>query len=190
MAEAARRRAQLGDEKATQEYVNRLGELAQQSLKEMRLLVYELQPTAFEKGGLVGAIQSRLDAVERRSGIQARLFIEGNYQLPADVQVQFYRVAEEALNNALKHSGASAIRIRIRSSADSVMLEIEDNGRGFDPRQSGVSGGLGLVSISERVDNLGGHFELKTAPGKGTVIRVYLDTRDGNNGQTDSNTDL
>ena len=190
MAEAARRRAQLGDEKATREYIIRLGELAQQSLKEMRLLVYELRPAALEKGGLAGALQERLDAVERRSGIRARLITEGNHELPPDIQVQLYRVAEEALNNALKHAAASAIRIRIRSSADSVMMEVSDNGKGFDPLQAAASGGLGLVSIRERLENLGGRFELDTAPGKGTTIRVSLDILDNNNGQTDSNIDL
>lgn len=190
MAEAARRRAQLGDEKATQEYIVRLGELAQQSLKEMRLLVYKLQPAALEKGGLVGALQTRLDAVERRSGIRARLLTEGDYELPPEIQAQIYRAAEEALNNALKHAAASAIRVRIRSSANSVVLEVSDNGKGFDPLQAAASGGLGLISIRERLENLGGRFELDTAPGKGTTIRISLDTLDSNNGRTDSDTDL
>ncbi len=190
MAEAARRRAQLGDEKATRDYIIRLGELAQQSLKEMRLLVYELRPSVLERDGLAGALQARLDAVERRSGIQASLYVDIDRELSPVAQLQFYRVAEEALNNALKHAAATVVRIRLRESEDSVTLEIIDNGKGFDPEVAAVSGGLGLVSMRERLEKLGGHFELDTAPGKGTTIRANFSSVDGYDGKFTSDTDM
>jgi PAS domain S-box-containing protein len=182
MAEAARRRARDGDEKATNEYVIRLGELAQQSLKEMRLLVYELQPPVLEQEGLAGALQDRLDAVERRSGIQARLHVEIAEPLPTDVQLQFYRIAEEALNNALKHSGASIVRVRVVAAEGLAMLEIADNGCGFDLETSQSSGGLGLISMRERQAKLDGQLTVETAPGKGTLIRVTVRTADQDHG--------
>ena len=182
LAEAARRHAELGDRKATNEYVNRLGELAQQSLKEMRLLVHEMRPSVLEKEGLAGALQARLDAVERHSGIRAKLAVNLNRKLTPHVQLQYYRVAEEALNNALKHARATAVRVDIHSTADAINMEISDNGAGFDMAAAG-SGGLGLTSIRERVEKLGGRLHVETTPGSGTTIRVHLTTGDEDHGQ-------
>ncbi len=182
MAEAARRHARGGDWNMTGDYIRRLGELAQQSLKEMRLLVYEMRPSVLEKEGLAGALQARLDAVERHSGIRARLMVELDEELTPATQLQYYRVAVEALNNALKHSGATAVRVLIRSTGDAVLLEVSDNGRGFEPGRAAASGGLGLVSMRERLEKLGGEFELETAPGKGTTVRVTLKHMGGNHG--------
>lgn len=172
MAEAARRHAGQGDRQATNDYVNRLGELAQHSLKEMRLLVHEMRPSLLEKEGLAEALQARLDAVERHSGIRAKLVVNIERNLPSQVQLQYYRVAEEALNNALKHAHASAVRVTIRAVADSVTMEIADNGRGFDLDTASASGGLGLTSMRERMEHLGGSADIDTAPGQGTIIRV------------------
>lgn len=182
LAEAARRHAELGDRKATNEYVNRLGELAQQSLKEMRLLVHEMRPSVLEKEGLAGALQARLDAVERHSGIRAKLAVNLNRKLTPHVQLQYYRVAEEALNNALKHARATAVRVDIHSTANAINMEISDNGAGFDMAAAG-SGGLGLTSIRERVEKLGGRLHVETTPGSGTTIRVHLTTGDEDHGQ-------
>ena len=176
MAEAARRHAGQGDRQATNEYVDRLGELAQHSLREMRLLVHEMQPSLLEKEGLAEALQARLNAVERHSGVRAKLVVNIEHNLPIQVQLQYYRVAEEALNNALKHAHASAVRVTIYSTTDLVTMEIADNGQGFDPATTAASGGLGLTSIRERMENLGGSVEIETAPNKGTTIRVQLKT--------------
>lgn len=190
MAEAARRRVQVGDALATEEYIQRLGELARQSLKEMRLLVYELRPSALARAGLTGAIQERLDAVERRSGMTARLTIDDVARLALDVQTQLFHIIQEALNNTLKHATASVVRIRLQMQDGETLLEIADNGRGFDPDEAATGGGLGLTSMRERVEALGGHFNLDSAPGKGTIIRVILRTTDGDNGQKNADTHL
>ena len=179
MAEVARRRAAAGDERGANEYVARLGELALQSLKEMRLLVYELQPSALENEGLIGALQSRLDAVERRSGIRARLVDETEGHLPPNVQTQFFLIAAEALNNALKHAAAASVRIHITADETRVGIEISDDGKGFEAITAQPPSGLGLVSMRERAEKMGGHFSLETAPGRGTTIRVTLDFGEG-----------
>jgi PAS domain S-box-containing protein len=190
MAEVARRHATAGDEAAANEYINRLGTLALQSLKEMRLLVYELRPSALEHEGLLGALQSRLDAVERRSGIQAQLVEDIQQPLPSDVQVQLFLIAEEALNNALKHASAVNVRLRIATNSESTILEVSDDGKGFDPTPTQPPSGLGLVSMRERAESLGGRFELETADGHGTTIRVTLRNVEGDNEQTNSHPDL
>jgi len=190
MAEAARRRVQVGDVKATEEYIVRLGELAQQSLKEMHLLVYELRPAALEHTGLAGAIQERLDAVERRSGMSARLQVDDEARLAPAVQIQLFHIIQEALNNTLKHAAASLVRIRLQTQGGVTLLEIADNGKGFDPAEVAAAGGLGLISMRERVEALGGQYNLDSAPGRGTIIRVTLRTMDGDNGQQITDTHL
>ena len=160
----------------------RLGELAQQSLKEMRLLVYELRPSALERAGLAGAIRERLDAVERRSGMTARLQIDDVAQLAPNMQIQLFHIIQEALNNTLKHAAASVVRVRLQIEDGLTLLEVIDNGKGFDPAEVAAAGGLGLTSMRERVETLGGQFNLDSAPGQGTIIRVTLTSTDGNNG--------
>ncbi len=183
MAEAARRRVQSGDAQVTAEYIQRLGELAQQSLKEMRLMVYELRPSALTRVGLAGAIQERLDAVERRSGMKARLHVDEAVRPAPKVQTQLLHIVQEALNNTLKHAGASVVRVRLQEEDGATLLEIADNGRGFDPVEAAGGGGLGLISMRERVETFGGLFNLDSAPGRGTIIRVTLRTTDDANGK-------
>ena len=190
MTEAARRRAALGEQAAAFDYVDRLSELARQALKEMRLLVYELRPAALTDEPLVTALQSRLDAVEQRAGVQARLRVDAQPHLPAAIETQLFHIVEEALNNTLKHAAATAVEVIIGGDERRVLLEIRDNGVGFQPEVTALPGGLGLVSMRERVDNLGGTFEVQTYPGKGTTVRVSLELRNGENGKNDPHSDL
>ena len=123
LAEASRRMALDGNTEKMIGNIARLGETAQQALKEMRLLVYELRPLALETAGLVEALQHRLDAVEKRAGVEARLKVDSNCDIPADVENGLYRIAQEVLNNSLKH--AEATRVSVRLLADSQCVEME-----------------------------------------------------------------
>jgi signal transduction histidine kinase len=178
LAEAGRRLASTGDVERTRGYLARLGEISQQALKEMRLLVYELRPLALREVGLVGALQQRLDAVERRAGVEAHLEVEGEIGLPVVVEEELYRIAQEALNNALKHAEPTsvvvAIRIKGEPSGQRVELEVVDDGTGFDTDAVGDKGGMGLVSMGERAEKLGGTLQITSVPGKGTRVRVRL----------------
>jgi PAS domain S-box-containing protein len=175
LAEAGLRLIGAGDLERVGEYLSRLGEIAQQALKEMRLLVYQLRPLVLKREGLVGALQERLDAVEKRAGVDARLLVEGPVALPAFVEDELYRIAQEALTNALKHAAPTQVRVTIRSIDNRVSLEVQDNGRGFDPQSAGREGGMGLVSIRERAEKLGGSFAVVSRPGEGTTVRVDLE---------------
>lgn len=190
LAEVARRRAEQGDMKAITEGVNRLGELAQQSLKEMRLLVHELRPLQLQKEGLAAALQARLDTVERHSGVRAHFVAELGQKLSSQVQLQYYRVAEEALNNALKHAAASAVWVTIRSGDGTAALEISDNGKGFDPTAAVDSRGMGLTNMRERMEKLGGRLEIDSSPGTGTTIRAITSLGDETHGKRNSDTYL
>jgi signal transduction histidine kinase len=172
LAEAGQRSGRAGDLKRTEGYLARLGEIGQQALKEMRLLVYDLRPLALQREGLVGALQQRLDAVERRAGVEARLLVEGEIELPASIEEGLYRIAQEALNNALKHAGPTSVTVHIRADGRFVGLEVADNGRGFDPDAVSDKGGMGLVSMRERAEKLGGLLTVLSAPGEGTSVKV------------------
>jgi signal transduction histidine kinase len=175
LAEAGQRLIGGGDRERVGEYLGRLGEIAQQALKEMRLLVYQLRPLVLKREGLVGALQERLDAVEKRAGIDSRLLVEGAIALPPSVEDELYRIAQEALNNALKHAAPTLVRVTIRAADKHVSLVVEDNGRGFDPQTAGSEGGMGLVSIRERTEKLGGSSTVISRPGEGTTIRIDLE---------------
>ncbi|MDQ4077524.1 MAG: histidine kinase [Chloroflexota bacterium] len=173
-AEAGRRQSTVGAWATVEQYLGRLSETAHQALKEMRLLVYELRPPTLEHDGLVGALQRRLDAVEKRAGIDARLLVEGDRQLPAPLEEALYRIAQEAFNNALKHASASTITVRLYADEREVMLEVVDDGQGFDVSSAVDGGGLGLTSMRERVERLGGFLTILSQPGVGTTVRVQV----------------
>jgi len=110
-----------------------LRELTRGALAEMRTLLLELRPTALVEASLGDLLRQLADAVTGRARIPVSVILEGKGTLPAEVQIAFYRIAQESLNNVTKHSGASRVTIRMRQTPDSVTLEVEDDGRGFDP---------------------------------------------------------
>jgi PAS domain S-box-containing protein len=179
LAEAARRLIRAGEAERASDYLTRLGETAHDALKEMRLLVYRLRPSALEREGLVGAIQQRLGAVERRAGVKAHLLSSDTIKLPAPVEEGLYRITQEALNNALKHAMASSVTVHIQVLDGHVELEVADNGVGFDPGAPGHREGMGLVSMRERAKKLGGMLRVLSAPGQGTRVSVWVRAEPG-----------
>jgi signal transduction histidine kinase len=174
-AGAARKVLDHADVQNTDQYLQRIDQTAQQALKEMRLLVYELRPSIFREEGLIGALNHRLKAVERRTGMNARLVINGEISLDESVELALYRITEEALNNILKHAEAAWVVVSISAQSGAIDLEIKDNGKGFDLQAAKETGGLGLIGIQERVNHLGGVLKINTAPNKGTTIYVHVE---------------
>jgi signal transduction histidine kinase len=175
LAEAARRLAVAGNVQQVKAAITRLGEIGQQALKEMRLLVYELRPLVLRREGLMRALSLRMETVERRAGVDAQLIVEGEPSLSPALEEQLYHLIQEALNNALKHAAASAITVKVARAGERLRVEVVDNGRGFDPGQPGFEGGMGLLSMRERVERLGGTFAVESHTGQGTRIDVSLD---------------
>ena len=174
LAGGGKRLARTGSLANVADYFTDLGEIAQQALKEMRLLVYELRPSILEREGLVGALQQRLDSVEGRAGVEARLLVEDMVQLPPSIEEDLYRIAQEALNNALKHAVANSVTVRIYVDNGQLVLEVMDDGAGFEPDALSNVGGMGLISIRKRVERIGGTLNILTAPGQGTTIKVSV----------------
>jgi len=164
-----------GDSELAEQHLTRIDQAAQQALKEMRLLVYQLRPSEYLEEGLVGALRRRLEAVEKRTGINARLVVEGEISLDESQEMALYRIAEEALNNILKHAQAKTVLISLRATDSRVILEIEDDGVGFDLSLTEKAGGMGLESMRERTRSLGGEFQILSRPDHGTKIILSIE---------------
>lgn len=143
-------------------------QLAQQSGAELSLLIHELRPMALGEKGLVAAIQAYAADWSRQSNIAADVRVRGECVLAPDVEHALLRVTQEALANVARHSQASAVTVDLDLAADAVTLTIGDNGRGFDTRAA--ARGVGLASMRERLEALGGRLRVESSPGAGTTI--------------------
>jgi signal transduction histidine kinase len=176
-AEAAARMMQNGEHTQAAGYLREMRDTAQEALREMRLLIFQLRPPTLEKSGLAAALQARLDAVETRGGIRTKLRVEGDSgakPIPLLVQEELYHIAQEALNNALKHAHPTQVQIYLRFDPDAVHLEISDDGAGFALPSAEESGGLGLPGMRERAERIGADLRLQSAPGQGTKVAVRV----------------
>jgi GAF domain-containing protein len=174
-AEAAARLLSSGEMDMAADHLRELRDTAQEALREMRLLIFELRPPVLQQEGLVAALQARLEAVEERAGLEMEFKLEGDGRLPLEIEEGLYRIAREALNNALKHAQARRITVSLRQVQRTVTLEIADDGIGFDPSTAREYGGLGLEGMEERAAQLGGKLTVQSRPGEGTTIRVEVD---------------
>ena len=175
-AEASARLLSMKDYASAADHLRELRDTAQEALQEMRLLIFELRPSALEHNGLASAIQARLDAVELRGGMDGELHVLGEDHLSPNLQDELYHIAQEALNNTLKHAHATKVDVDLSFSETCVKLKICDNGAGFDPANLG-RGGLGLAGIRERTQRIGGNLEVDSSIGKGTKVSVQVQLR-------------
>lgn len=173
-AQAARRWLATGDVATALDSLRALQDTAQEALDEMRLLIFELRPPILEQVGLVAAVQARLSAVEGRANLQTKLVADEIDRLPAHVEQALYRIALEALNNVLKHAHARCVTVHVRQMQRAVVIEVDDDGVGFDPAAASTNGGIGLRGITERVAQLGGQVSVQSAPGAGAHLRVEV----------------
>ena len=155
-------------------YLKELRASAQEAMREMRLLIFELHPPELEQEGLVAALQARLAAVEARTGVQTEFRVSDERPLPLAVERELYRIAQEVLNNVARHANARRVSVHLCFSAAAVSLEVRDDGVGFDPNAARRSGGMGLRNIEERVAKAGGTLTLTSQPGRGTQVHVEL----------------
>ncbi len=174
-AEAAGRLLRAGAIDQASDHLYELQQTAQEALQEMRLLIFELRPSVLSESGLATALQARLESVEGRTGLETTFRVEGEEQrLPPEIEEGLYRIAQEALNNALKHAQARCITVYLCQIQPTVVLEIADDGLGFDPSVARQKGGLGLQGMEERAAQLGATLSLHSRPGAGTRVRVEV----------------
>jgi signal transduction histidine kinase len=158
-------------------------EVARASLEEARGLVWALRPGTLQDGGLPAAIQRAAAAAAPvpapgESPTAVDVTVAGQpRQLATDVEVTLLRSAQEAMANALRHAHASRVTVTLTYFDDAVSLDVIDDGAGFDPSAvlgPGPAGGHGLPGMRERAERLGGHLDVESAPGDGTVIALQL----------------
>jgi NarL family two-component system sensor histidine kinase LiaS len=106
--------------------------------------------------------------------VDARLEVDDFVNLPGNVEQELYRIAQEALNNALKHAAASSVVVYLRQSNGSIEMEIVDDGVGFNPEATPDQGGMGLKSIHERAEQIGGSVTICSQPGEGTSVKISI----------------
>lgn len=173
-AEAARLALAAGKHTVVAQNLHELHSMAREALVDMRVLIFELHPPALKEQGLVAALQARLAAVEARTGLRAELQVQGDGQLPLAVEEELYWIAQEALNNVVKHAQAQHVTLRLEFTPGQACLEVGDDGLGFDPAQAKKEGGLGLRGIEQRVERIRGRLTVTSSPGRGTLVRVTV----------------
>src|SRR6266849_5453362 len=147
--------------------------LAEAGLAEMRALIFELRPESLEIEGLVAALNRQVAVLRTRYKLTVEADLGEETHLPMEMKQALYRVVQEALHNIVKHARASVVALRLAGDANEIVLEVSDNGRGFDPAGP-FPGHLGLRSMHERVTKLGGSLAIESVPGQGTHIDVRM----------------
>jgi len=138
-------------------------------------LSHRLHPCVLERLGLAEALEANAAAIAERDGLRVQLAVrDAGDSLPPEIAFCLYRVAQEALHNAARHSGAETTRLTLIRDDGEIRLTVADSGTGFDPAEARGGAGLGLASMEERARLLGGCLEVRSTPGAGTEIEVVL----------------
>jgi signal transduction histidine kinase len=161
------------DAAAARDQVARLGQLAREALDELRSLIFELRPPDLERDGLCGALRKHVEVLSRLQPGAIDLDIEADLGGDPARDRELLRIAQEALHNAVQHAHAGRVDVRLRRDDGRLLLEVEDDGVGFDPDAAELrSRRLGLTSMEERAQRLGGTLEIRSARGAGTTVRL------------------
>jgi signal transduction histidine kinase len=147
--------------------------LAEAGLAEMRALIFELRPESLELEGLVAGLEKQAAALRARHGVEVEADLCGEPDVPMPVKEAVSRIAQEAMHNTVKHAHAKHVALRLAFDEGVITLEVQDDGRGFDPGQT-FAGHLGLRSMRERATNLGGKITIDSHEGAGARIRVSI----------------
>jgi signal transduction histidine kinase len=166
------------DQREGEQLLDELRQLTRGALAEMRTLLLELRPAALMETSLSELLSQLAEAAMGRAGIPVTVSVESNLTLPPNAHVALYRIAQEALNNIVKHAQAAWAEVSLRAVPDAgkegsaVELTIRDDGQGFDPEQVPPDH-LGLGIMRERAEAIGARLQIASQPGLGTTIRVF-----------------
>jgi signal transduction histidine kinase len=152
--------------------VAQVAELVRSAVAELRALVFELRPADLEEEGLAPAIRKHADVLARVHGVRIEVDADCDRRLEPRTEQGLFRIAQEALGNAVKHADAECIRLRLALANGTLALRVTDDGCGFEPDAAARRGRLGLVSMRERADRLGGALVIESAPGAGTSVSL------------------
>lgn len=147
--------------------------VAATAFAEMRSVIFELRPESLQQDGLVAALERRVAAVQARFGIPIRATLPPEPDVSLAIKEVVYRVAQEALQNSAKHAAARGLTVSLDEGHGELSLRVGDDGRGFDP-QGSFPGHLGLRSMRERVEAVGGVFKIRSDADRGTEVSVRI----------------
>ncbi|GAA4589685.1 hypothetical protein GCM10023194_44560 [Planotetraspora phitsanulokensis] len=161
-------------ERAARE-IEQVERMAGEALAELRAVIVELRPAELDRHGLVETLRKHADLLGRLHPVSVAFTFAGDEpgDLPALTEIAVFRVAQEALHNALRHAAAESIAVRLSHDPPRLVLEVSDDGKGFD--ETGGRG-LGLASMNERAEAAGGSLAVDSRPGHGTMIRLEVPT--------------
>jgi signal transduction histidine kinase len=162
------------DVDAAERRLNEIERMVRMAQKELASLIHELRPVALEGKNLVGALQDFTRQWTNQTWINAQVSVEGACALAPEVEEALFRIAQEALSNVARHSNASAVQVQLRCEQERVELVISDNGHGFEVAKARRS--IGLLSMRERIQALGGDIQIESAAGKGTSLCIACST--------------
>jgi signal transduction histidine kinase len=163
------------DRTAAHGQVDRVRQLAQDAVVELRSLVFQLRPALIESEGLGAALRKHVELLRRAHRHEIGLELAGEPRLRAGVDEEVFRIAQESLQNALKHSRAEHIDVRLIENGGGLRLEVADDGVGFEPDATALRARrLGLTSMEERARALGGRLAIVSAPGRGTTVSLEV----------------
>lgn len=160
-----------------EEHLAQAHELVRQAQRELNVLIHEMRPAALEGKGLAGALREYAAKWSEGSEIPSELHVRGEREVPLETEQAVFRVAQEALANVAKHSGASRVELDLIYAPTTLTLRVADDGRGFDPAEN-PGEGFGLQSMRERAVRFGGHVNVESAPGKGARISCVIPLKD------------
>jgi signal transduction histidine kinase len=165
-------RLRIDEDPATAaEPIDYVTSLAEAGLAEMRALIFELRPESLEVEGLVAAIEKQVASISARYRLDIHMELGEEPACSLDLKEALYRITQEALHNIVKHAQATRAQVRLTSDDSEISLSVADDGRGFDATKT-YPGHVGLRSMPERTERLGGTFELESTIGQGTCIRA------------------
>jgi signal transduction histidine kinase len=163
--------------KPQQEQLARIKQLLDQVESQLRCYSHELRPTVLDDLGWIPAIRFLAERVSKRANLPIQIKTTISGRLPSAVEIALYRVVQEALTNATKHSRASRVSIQIRRAGPHLCCSIQDDGTGFDVRaiqSDRRKKGLGLIGMQERLNAIGGSLLIDSAPGHGTTLFIQV----------------
>ncbi len=164
------------DADAARAKMGRLQELSREALDELRSLILELRPPDLDRDGLGGALRKHVDVLRRIHGVEIELEVADDTATQDSERArEVLRIAQEALQNAVRHAAAQRVEVRLAAADGRLVLEVVDDGAGFEPRDPELrSWHLGLTSMEERAERLGGRLEIRSAPEAGTTVRLEV----------------
>jgi signal transduction histidine kinase len=173
------------DPSRAKEQLAAVRDLARNAMEEMRSLIFELRPADIGAEGLAETLRKHVDVLRRVHAVEIELELDGSTSLPRhleqpfDLEREVFRIAQEAIGNALKHSGAERLSVRFAMPDHRLVVSVEDDGTGFDPQGPQAQRRLGLVSMRERAEAIGGQLAIDSSLGVGTTVRLEVKLGEG-----------